>query len=280
MFFRLTNRPLRAARSAAAVLSLCAAFIPLNQGRAQSYVSPPAPWVPAFEVASIRPNRSSDLRRSLYFTPDGVSFDGIPLGDIVHLAFVGTHETRTQDQILGVPGWAKNERFDIHAKLNEGDVPHWRMLSVDQQRLSLLPLLVDRCHLRYHHESRIMQVYVLSVDKVGSRLRQSHVTGRDASGPHMFLPEEPGHLDSHSTYIWQLIDVLERQTGSIVLDQTGLDGSYDYALQWTPDLDPPANASGPSLTTAVKEQLGLRLALQKTPMDIVVVDHLERPSAN
>jgi len=259
---------------------LIAGLVYVAPSHAQSQTARPVAWQPTFEVSSIRINRSNDLVMSFHYTPVGISIVGISLEGIVHSAFPGLHEASEEDQILGLPKWTKSERYDIQVKLNEADMPRWRKLAVDQQRLALLPLLVDRFNLRYHHELKIMPAYVLSIDNGGSKLKQSMVTGKDANGPHMFLPDEPGHLESHSTYMWELVDTLERQTGYIVLDQTGLEGSYDYTLHWTPDDQPPSDASGPSLSTALKEQLGIKLELQKKPMDVIVIDHIDHPSPN
>ena len=96
----------------------------------------------------------------------------------------------------------------------------------------------------------------------------------------MFNPDEPGHLQSHSTYIWQLIDELQNQLNCMVLDETGLNAAYDYTLQWTPDDQAHAESFGPSLFTALKEQLGLKLVMEKRPVDVFVIDHIERPSQN
>ena len=96
----------------------------------------------------------------------------------------------------------------------------------------------------------------------------------------MFNPLEPGNMQSHSTYMWQLIEELENQLNCIVRDETGLDRTYDYTLEWTPDDPAHSDSSGPSLFTALKEQLGLKLEMQKRPVDVVMIDHIERPSQN
>ncbi len=233
--------------------------------------------LPRFEVASIRPDRSNDLVMSFWFTPDGVTIKGFSLKDILHAAFLGLHQYG-DDRVLGIPGWVRTEKYDIQAKVDEVDVARWKRLPVDQQRQALLTLLSERFNMRFHRASRISSVYVLSAAKDGPRLKESkRVTGHEL---HMFNPLEPGNMESHSTYMWQLIDELERQLNCIVEDDTGLNGTYDYRLEWTPDDRAAAEMTGPSLFTALKEQLGLKLEMQKRPVEVVVIDHIERPSAN
>ncbi len=145
--------------------------------------------------------------------------------------------------------------------------------------IALQTLIVERFNLRYHREPRISSVYVMSIAKGGPRIKQAKLAA-DAHGAHMFYPLEPGNMQSHSTYMWQLIEELENQLNCIVRDETGLEGTYDYTLEWTPDDQAHAESSGPSLFTALKEQLGLKLEMQKRPVDVVVIDHIERPSPN
>ncbi len=234
--------------------------------------------VPQFEVAAIRQDRSSDLVRSFWFTPDGVYIKGFPLHAIVHTAFLGLHEYG-DDRIISEPAWVRSERYDIQAKVGEAEVVRWKKLSTDQQRLALQSLISERFNLRYHRESRISSVYVLSIAKKGLRIKPAKPPA-EGHGMHMFYPLEPGNMQSHSTYMWQLVDELENHLNCIVLDETGLAGTYDYSLVWTPDDQEHAETSGPSLFTAVKEQLGLKLEMQKKPVDVVIIDHIERPSPN
>jgi uncharacterized protein (TIGR03435 family) len=231
------------------------------------------PKLPRFEVAAIRPNRSNDLVRSFWFTSDGVNIKGFPLDAVLRSAFLGLHEYG-EDRILGEPRWVKSDLYDIQAKVGESDAPRWKKLPVSQQQLALRALIEERFQLRFHRMSRISSVYVLSLDRGGPNLKSADYR------PHMFAPQEPGLLVSHSTFMWQLVHAIEDQLNSMVLDETGLEGTYDYTLEWTPDDQAHAESSGPSLFTALKEQLGLKLEMQKRPVDVVILDHIERPSPN
>lgn len=235
-----------------------------------------------FEIAAIRPNRTGDLRSSVYFTPTGLSITGFELAGILDLAFPNVPHANSEDLITGIPSWARRERYDIQAKVSEDQIANWQRLKMDEQKHALLALLIDRFRMRFHREVKTRSVYVLRRIEESTSARRTAKIHRTLSDrkPHMFLTAESGHLESNSTYMWQLVDELERQLGCIVLDRTELQGAYDYTLRWTPDNSSIAESSGPSLATALKEQLGIELTYEKMPMEVVVVDHLERPSSN
>jgi uncharacterized protein (TIGR03435 family) len=164
--------------------------------------------------------------------------------------------------------------------------------SLDQRKLRfkrigerLRSLLADRFGLVVHYETREHSVYFLTVAKNGSKL--SEVVGATAA-PHKH--EWRGHSQGFAVPIDMLVSTLSNATPTLVVDKTGLTGRYDYTLDWTPEIQgAPANSdadplktqgSGPSIYTAVREQLGLQLVSGKAPVDMVVVDHVERPSKN
>lgn len=239
-------------------------------------VNPQPPTAPSslrFEVASVRPSPPNYLVRSFWFTPDGVSIKGFPLDGVLRAGFLGLHEYG-EDRILGEPRWVKTDLYDIQARVDDTDVARWKKLSVDRQRLALLQLIEDRFQLRFHHMSRVSQVYVLSIANGGAKIKSAdHL-------PHLIDPQEPGHFESHSAFMWQLVKALEDNLNCMVLDETGLKETYDYKLEWTPDDGKHSESFGPSLTTALREQLGLKLEFQKRPVDVVYIDHIERPSPN
>ena len=148
----------------------------------------------------------------------------------------------------------------------------------------LLPVLEERFNLKlYRHETREITVYELVVAKGGSKLKESAPDTAGTNGNPMrrsMLLNGIGHLESHGTSIDPLAHELSRALGRTVFDKTGLTGNYDYTLEWTPDDGPPTDTVGPSLFTAVQEQLGLKLEAQKEPVDVVVIDHIDKPSPN
>lgn len=251
--------------------------------------------VPEYAVATVKPAKSDDGRIMMMFTPDGISVSGVPLQLLLREACgVG------DDRILGAPGWVKTDRFDIQAKVDGADVPKLSKLPMEQRRLMLVPLLAERFGLKFHHETRELPVYALVIAKGGSRLKESKTPDTTASeGPprRMTMIHGRGSIEGQGSSIENLAHVLSEQLGRTIIDKTGLAGTYDYTLNWTPDdappmgggpaggppggdNAPPPDAGGPSVFAAIQEQLGLKLESQKGPVDVVVIDHIEAPSGN
>ena len=227
----------------------------------------PAQEKPAFEVASIHANVSSEIGQS-FFELNGVgrlTARNAVVWDLIRQAF-GLRDS----QMAGGPAWIKSDGFDIQAKAstNATGVERPRMLQM------LQTLLEDRFHLRWHHEMREMTVYALRVAPGGHKLDPA------TEGPRSM---RTGSVSAPSLTPESLCQILEHETRRLVVDQTGLKDSYAIELQWardiaggTPDLD----TSRPSLFTAVKEQLGLRLDPAKLPVQVFVIDEARRPDEN
>jgi len=273
------------------------------QRQAASPVAGTASKVPAFEVASIKPDKSGmGMMSTLRTTPVGFSASNVPLKALIQYAY-GVEE----NQIFGAPSWLGSEQYDIEAKVSSSDTDALHDLSPDQRSLMLQPLLADRIQLKVHREVRGVPVLVLVVAKGGPKLHEAKpgdtypngLKGFDGKegGPGMMLMR-PGQLTAQGVDLPFVAKQLSQQLGRTVQDKTGLTGKYDFTLQWTPERDsspmfrgpeggqqgaanaPPADASGPSIVTAIQEQLGLKLESQKAPVEVLVIDHVERPSAN
>jgi uncharacterized protein (TIGR03435 family) len=141
-------------------------------------------------------------------------------------------------------------------------------------------LMVDRFHLKFHYEKRELSVYALTVAKSGSKLTRSQ-SDPSAPGGKGFGP--PGNFGATNATVADVADAL----GYVVVDRpvvdhTGLTGRFDLRLTWTPDGAPTmASADAPpDLFTAIQQELGLKLESTKAPVDVLVIDHLDRPSAN
>ena len=240
----------------------------------------PAP-LPQFAVATVKPTQHWSGMSLLQFLPDGIRIENVPLQDMLRVAF-GIQD----DRISGSPEWAKSERFDIEAKVDDSDVAKLRTLTIEQRRAMLLPLLVDRFDLKFHYEQRDLPIYNLVIAKGGSKLKESKAEFTERQ----FGPTGRGQLESIGAPLRNLLPILSRQVGRTVFDKTGLTGLYDYTLQWTPedrfgafpnesngDAD---SASKPDLITALREQLGLELKSLKGPVEVAVVDHISKPNAN
>ena len=259
--------------------------------------------LPKFDVASIRPAATKDGMREMMLTPDGTTIRGVPVQMLLRAAF-GVED----DRILGAPSWVKSNRFDIEAKVSPQDAPKLDKLDGENRLAMLIPLLAERFNLKYHHETRELPMYALVVAKGGPKLTVSKAEpaptpddlGKIGSRPkgidkRGWMRMMPGHIESQDTTIPMLTHALSPPLGHSVVDKTGLTGRYDYTLQWTPENVPPSmpgaeggpesadaenDAVAASLFTAIQEQLGLKLESQKGPVDVIVVDHIDRPSPN
>jgi uncharacterized protein (TIGR03435 family) len=233
----------------------------------------------------------------IQFTPDGIKITNMPLWTIVREAF-GLND----DHLFGGPGWSKTSMFDLEAKVAPEDAPKLKALKMDQMRPMLVALLEERFGLKYHHETRDLPMYELVVAKGGAKMQASkpEPEGPDpGAGPkpsnHMLMMHGRGHIESTGTGVAGLARLLSGQLGRTVIDKTGLTGDFDYKLDWTPDdatlaMTKAGNPSGdnasspdtagPSLFTAIEEQLGLKLESTKGPVDVIVIDQLNQPTAN
>ena len=277
------------------------------QSRAQSQQAAIGTPAPAFDVASIKPDHGgTGLFR---IRADAGRF----VAENATLKFLLQYAYHVKDsQISGAAGWIDSEHFDIDAKVDDSSGDAQRKLNSDedgaQLRLMVQSLLADRFKLTLHHETKELPIYVLVVAKNGPKLHESAVTPEDnvplgPPGP----PDGPqprhsirmgrGDLSISAESLDMFAEVLSRHVGRLVVNQTGLKGLYDFKLQWTPDegqgqmmalpgggpsrdAAPPPDASGPSIFTALQEQLGLKLESQKGPVDTLVIDHVEKPSEN
>jgi uncharacterized protein (TIGR03435 family) len=286
------------ALGAGIALTTVSAMLGLAGASAQSLGEAPN----AFEIASVkRSNQASPV--SLNVSPGGrFTATGITLRRLIMYAYnVGAPLTSGGDS------WVDSERFDIVAKPPEGSIPDsvgrqlqlngkngrglgWMATgdneSAQRLRRMLQTLLADRFQLRLRKETKEMPVYALVVGRNGARVQESKIE----SSPQVSFVM--GQLTFRSTPISFLVTMLTELTGRRVLDETGLKSNYDFKLQWTPDeiQRPGAGAANPatvqpefpdpSLFTALQEQLGLKLDSTRGAVQILIVDHAERPSEN
>ncbi len=179
-------------------------------------------------------------------------------------------------QIVNAPEWANSERYTIEAKAADGAATE------AQVRAMLLTLFEDRFHLRLHRESRDTPVYVLAVDKKGSKLK-------DGTGDRPQLQAGTTSIRAANVPLSLLATLLTRMLGRPVVDETKLDGKYDFQLHFDadsihgPDFHAQESVAAdgvPSIFTAIQEQIGLRLESAKRSIEVVVIDSIERPAEN
>jgi uncharacterized protein (TIGR03435 family) len=251
---------------------------------------------PSFEVATVKPvDARNPHPPSVLISGDQFSATGLTLQELIKIAYDMNYSA--DRQVSGGPAWVGSARFDIDAKEDAALSETLHKLPSEQRgaelRQMLQELLAERFKLLVHHQSSELSVYQLVLAKGGSKLMPSVV---QLSNNQEIHPEKPrnfvrfagkGVLEGTDADPQTLVTALSMQPeigGRLVIDKTGLTGKYDFTLKWTPDTTQGADAtgadSGPSLFTALQEQLGLRLEPTKAPVDIIVIDHAEPPSAN
>jgi uncharacterized protein (TIGR03435 family) len=248
-----------------------------------------------FEAASIKVNRSSEAGGAFGGRPGRIVVTNYTLRDIIRNAY-----GLQRYQIVGGPEWLAQDRFDVSAKAPEG-TPQSQLLAMMQG------LLADRFKLRVHRETRDLPVFALVLARADRRLGPkmqpaafdcAAAAAARARGESPAVPApagdrpvcgaraNPGRLLVGGYAIPDFARNLAGFAGRPILDRTGLTAAYDFELTWTPDEPPPAgvalppwyDANGPSLQTAVQEQLGLKLDTTTGPVDVLVIDGVERPT--
>jgi uncharacterized protein (TIGR03435 family) len=257
-----------------------------------------------FEVASIKLNKHE---RRYAFGLSGERFlaTGMTMQGLIREAF-GIQD----DQILGQPRWLNSDTYDIEAKVELTVADRLHRLSSDQRLIEnrhlLQTLLADRFKLAVHRETRELPMFALVVAKKGTKIEEAKPGDRypngikdlDGRGRGHLMSLRRGQIIGQGIPVSDLIEMLnDLGLGLDVVDKTGLTGTYDFTLRWTPDQSTPMfrgadggrqpagssplpDSSGPSLFTAMEEQLGLKLERQKGPVEVLVIDHVEKPSEN
>ncbi|RSL16554.1 uncharacterized protein (TIGR03435 family) [Edaphobacter aggregans] len=226
---------------------------------------------PTFEVATIKPGSPDEHGPRFWFDPHRFSVTHISLSQLIQFAY-----GLQRREIAGAPDWFSSETYDISAVPDGEGEP-----SIKQWQLMVRKLVADRFQLKFHYEKRELSVYALTVAKTGPKLTRSQ--GDPSQLPGLgFGP--PGNMGATNATMADVAGAM--QQGALdrpVVDQTELAGRFDLRLRWTPEEMHSATESSdapPDLFTAIQEQLGLKLVSTKAPVDVIVIDRVERPSAN
>lgn len=235
---------------------------------------------PSFEVATIKPTPPDFKGKGFGGPPRHFGTRGTTLEDIMSFVY-GVNPK----QLVGAPDWAGTERFDITT--GEPDVPG--APNQKQQKLMLRKVVEARFGLKFHKDQKEMSAYVLGVAKDGSKMTKSE---GDPNSPPAFFFTKLGHLTVRNA---TMLDVVQGFQGAVfdrpVVDRTGIGGRWNFSLKWTPDetqfqvfgvkIVPDESADAPPpIFTAIQEQVGLKLDATKTMVDVMVMDHVEKPSEN
>jgi uncharacterized protein (TIGR03435 family) len=239
---------------------------------------------PSFDVATIKPNISGDVTlRQLTINGRNFILRNGSLADMIAFAY-----NLQKKQIVNAPDWEDKDRYDIAAVPDVDGAPN-----LDQLRTMMRKLLVDRYALKFHHEKREMPAFVLSVGKTEPKLTKSESTNTLPNNvgirpaPNGIKAVLTNATTADFTVFLQLL-VLDRP----VVDQTGIQGRYDITVTFTPDdsqfngrppkgSPPPEGIEpAPDLYSAIEQQLGMKLAAEKTQVDVIAIDHVEKPTPN
>jgi len=230
-----------------------------------------------FEVASIRPSTANTLNGGIKALPGGREYTSrnVPIKLIISLMY-----KVPMRQIEGGPEWLANDRYDIEAKAD-------RSYNIDDLHVMFQNLLADRFKLKFHKEVRQGNVYALTVDTPGLKMKVNE-SPEDFNIP--MNPSPQGFVGKRvpMTYLcWFLGQTLQADARPVI-DKTGLTGNYDFTLTFSPVLPPdvsrdslaPELRDRPSIFNALREQLGLKLTAERGPVEYYVIDSVERPSDN
>ena len=260
---------------AAALMAISAPLALCQTPTATSPATTPTPQpMPAYEVATIKPQ-------------DGNGYV-ITLRSYIQRAF--DIPVNTRGRVIG-PDWINTTGYIIQGKPPDSIRDAMQSMTPEQRnkenQLMMQSLLADRFHLTAHFETRELPMYQLEVAKGGSKLKEN------PDLPNGGLMANASAIRATAAPIRQLLGALESEAeigGRTVVDNTGLTGAFDFTLKWAPmqtSAPSPDGTSaaaptidGPSLFTAIEEQLGLKLVPVKGPQQVLVIDHIERPSDN
>jgi len=222
-----------------------------------------------FEVASVKPSNADPSSSGIKTGHGRLDAKNVTLKRCIMGAYgVGPH------QVSGGPDWLGSDRFEISAKADK-PIDDDAVLMV-----MLQDLLAERFKLVLHRETKAIRALVLEVAKSGPKLEKAEAgeAGTNTSSSNTGLS-----IDAHNTDMDLFAKVLAREMDLPVVNHTELEGVFNFKLHWTPDKARPADSGateGASIFTAIQEQLGLRLRAEKAPVEILVIDHVQKPSEN
>lgn len=258
--------------------------------------------LPSFETASIKLEKSHMPLAGRRLFGRYYSASSNVTGMIVH-AYGQYLKPLSTDQVLGGPAWIRTDFYQINARVSDSVINgEWKKLSFAQQwneaMLMLRSLLINRFKLGVRHEKKVLPVFELVLGKNGPKISEDKTAERSCRitglgpGKGFGFDVKSCHLND---FVW-LLSHFPDLMGRVLVDKTGLHGRYSFKVHWTREIPAgmlirargrqrnhgavPSESSGPSLFTALREQLGLKLVAGKAPEDVVIIEHIERPTPN
>ncbi len=228
----------------------------------------------SFEVSTVKPTGPVTDGRTHINYPAGGDFSAsnVTLNGLMEWAF-----EMPEKRILDGPAWMASERFDLQAKTDAETDRRLRAMPGEEahvvKRKMVQALLADRFAMKWHEETRTLPAFDLVLAPGGSKLKPSSSNGKKSSIGRTYF--RGAGLTAEL-----IAEQLSRLQDKVVVDRTGLDGRYDFQMEWTPDDAPQTDTSAPSFFTALQEQLGLKLVPAKEPLRVMVMEQVEQPSPN
>ena len=282
------------------ILRFSALLVCLVCARAEAQLLHPAPKLPSYSVVSIRPSNPSEEQTHGSTSPDLYRAERITLRELIAYAFGLGYE----QELVGAPSWVLSDRFDVQAKLDDDQLADFQRLSRDgreeQMRLMMQAVLADRLQLMYHFSTRPLSVFELQLAKSGFKCPQDTTSPPAIADPtrprfrwyNAPAPPPPAHdastratepaltLRTRGWPFWLLVSWIGHQPeldGRPLIDKTGLNSSYDCRMSWSHDT---SDEMKESFFSALQSQLGLKIQATKDPVEVLVIDGIQRPSAN
>jgi uncharacterized protein (TIGR03435 family) len=228
-----------------------------------------------YDVVSIRPSKAGNNSSSMGPGPQG----GMRGTNITTMQLLTFAYDRRELHFIGGPGWVKADRYDVTLTPDTVEVQLSPTMSkselesfIGRNRERTQAVLRDRFGLVLKVEEKEMPIYAMQLAKGGHKL-----TPTVAPSGHSSTRVTQNKLSSTSGYLTGLAETLSNLTGRPVVNETGVDGPFDFQLEWAPE---GSGAEGASLFTALTEQLGLRLEAKKGPVKVFVIEKIEKPSEN
>jgi len=253
-----------------------------------------------YRVTKFAPSKPSNKVQmiKMLFTPEGFSASGVTVKGLLVTAY-----KLEDNQISGAPDWINSAKFDIEATIDEATANDLKKLEPEQRVLvaqrMLQTFLAERFKLKVHGETKELPIYNLVVAPGGAKLQEAgqgnpsvvRIKGPDGQEHEGMMRLGPGSMEGQAITMSEIADLMSRQVGTKVVDKTGLTGRYDISIKWTTDENQPSAVdngkssepspfSGPALLTAIQEQLGLELQPLRGQVQILAIDHAEKPAEN
>ena len=270
----------------AALLAAAATFFCLaNQSWAQSSAENKPAGAPSYATVSIKPDKSGSQWQTIRLGPGELTVTNETLQMLIRHAYQVEF-----DQIHGGPDWLNTDRYDVQAKVDKSTLEDLKNIGREQtdpeQPRMLQTLLADRFKLVVHSDTRAVPVYDLVLAENGPKLQQSLPGDAEAQG--RVIQVGDGHITGREVPIATLASLLSEQLGHTVVDKTGLTNHYDVTLEWPASGDvqqgtedsSSIESSKAAIFSALQDELGLKLEPHESPMETLVIDHVERPAQN